>query len=68
RVIQTKIQELYQGKLYQTVIPLDGRLREAQIMSMPVHHYDAQSRSGQAYTALANEIMEPADHAKQKPV
>ena len=68
RVIQTKIQELYRGKLYQTVIPLDGRLREAQIMSMPVHHYDAQSRSGQAYTALANEIMEPADHAKQKPV
>ena len=66
-VIQSKLQELYRGRLYQTVIPHDGRLREAQIMSMPVYHYDAQSHSGQAYMALAREIMESTGRAKQNP-
>ena len=68
RVIQAKLQELYRGRLYQTVIPHDGRLREAQIMSMPVYHYDPESRSGQAYMALAHELMESIDHAMQQSV
>ncbi len=63
RVIQAKLQELYTGKLYRTIIPHDGRLREAQIMSMPVHQYDPQSPSGQAYMALAREITERVDRA-----
>ncbi len=63
RVIHAKLPELYQGRLCQTIIPHDPRLREAQIMSMPVHHYDQQSRSGQAYTALAREIMEARSRA-----
>ncbi len=67
RVIQAKLQELYRGRLFRTVIPHDGRLREAQIMSKPVDHYDPESLSGQAYRALAQEIMEPVGHATQKP-
>ncbi len=63
RVIQAKLKELYRGRLYQTVVPHDSRLREAQIMSMPVYHYDQQSRSGQAYMALAREIMESVERA-----
>jgi chromosome partitioning protein len=58
RVIFAKLQELYRGKLYRTIIPHDSRLREAQIMSMPVYHYDQQSPSGQQYMALADEIVE----------
>ncbi|MBL0714133.1 MAG: zinc-ribbon domain-containing protein [Desulfosarcina sp.] len=63
RVIFSKLQELYRGQLYPTVIPHDSRLREAQIMGMPVSHYDQQSRSGQQYMALAREIAETTDRA-----
>ncbi len=63
RVIQAKLKELYRGRLYQTIVPHDSRLREAQIMSMPVYHYDQQSRSGQAYMDLAREITESVERA-----
>ncbi len=57
RMIYTKLNSLYSDKMYQTVIPRDERLREAQIMSMPVINYDQKSRSGIQYMALAREII-----------
>jgi chromosome partitioning protein len=64
RVIFAKLQELYPGRLYRTIIPHDARLREAQIMSMPVHHYDPQSPSSRQYMALAEEIGETTESAR----
>ncbi len=58
RMIFTKLNNLYPGRMYQAVIPRDERLREAQIMSMPVINYDQKSSSGLQYMALAREIVE----------
>ena len=57
RMIFTKLKNLHPDRIYQTVIPQDERLREAQIMSMPVINYDQKSRSGLQYMALAREII-----------
>jgi chromosome partitioning protein len=57
RMIFSKLKGLHPDRMYQTVIPQDERLREAQIMSMPVINYDQRSRSGLQYMALAREII-----------
>jgi chromosome partitioning protein len=56
RMIFSKLKTLYPTLLCRTVIPRDERLREAQIMSMPVINYDQKSTSGQQYLALAQEL------------
>jgi len=58
RMIFTKLNNLYPGQMYRAVIPRDERLREAQIMSMPVINYDQKSCSGLQYMALAREIID----------
>ena len=58
RMIFTKLKNLHPERLYETVIPRDERLREAQIMSMPVINYDQKSISGLKYMALAREIID----------
>jgi len=58
RMIFTKLNDLYPEQMYQVVIPRDERLREAQIMSMPVINYDQKSSSGLQYMALAQEIID----------
>jgi chromosome partitioning protein len=60
RVIFSKIQDIYRGVTFRTAIDYDPRLREAQIMSQPVIHYDPGSRSSRQYQALAREIEAPA--------
>ena len=57
RMIFSKLKSLHADRLYQSVIPQDERLREAQIMSMPVINYDQKSQSGLQYMALAREIL-----------
>ena len=57
RMIFTKLKNLHPNRIYQTVIPQDERLREAQIMSMPVLNYDQKSSSGLQYMALAREVL-----------
>ena len=57
RMIFTKLKNLHSEQMYQTVIPRDERLREAQIMSMPVINYDQKSSSGLQYMALAREVI-----------
>lgn len=57
QLIFSKIKDLYQGQTYNTVIEMDGALKEAQILSMPAIHYNQESVAGTQYIELAREIM-----------
>jgi chromosome partitioning protein len=57
KLILSKIKDLYQGQTYDTVIEMDGLLKEAQILSMPAIHYSQQSVAGAQYLDLAKEII-----------
>ncbi len=59
KMICTKLKQLYPGKSYETLIELDPRIREAQIMSMPVLQYNQESKAGRQYLRLAKEILGP---------
>jgi len=58
QVIYNKLQHIYRDQTFQALINYDNKLREAQIMSMPVIHYDQSSRSGQQYMDLAQEVLQ----------
>lgn len=60
QVIYSKLQQIYRDQTFQALINTDDKLREAQIMSMPVIHYDKDSRSGQQYMDLAQEVLQLA--------
>ncbi len=57
RLISKKIKRLYGEITFETLIEMDDRVREAQIMSMPVIHYNKQSTAGRQYLKLAKEIF-----------
>jgi chromosome partitioning protein len=57
QVIYSKLQRIYGDQTFKTLVNYDDKLREAQIMSMPVIHYDQSSRSGQQYMDLAQEVL-----------
>jgi chromosome partitioning protein len=57
KMICTKLKQLYPGMSYETLIELDPRIREAQIMSMPVLQYNQESKAGRQYLRLAKEIL-----------
>ena len=63
QMIFSKIEELYRGQTFETVIEVDGALKEAQILSMPVIHYSRKSVAGVQYLELAKEILSDADDA-----
>ncbi len=56
-LISSKLKEMYGDKVLKTVIESDSKLREAQIMNVPVIHYSRKSKSGQQYLALARELL-----------
>ncbi len=56
-MICTKLKQLYPGMSYNTMIELDARIKEAQIMNMPVLQYNQQSKAGRQYLRLAKEIL-----------
>ena len=56
KVIFGKLQQMYGRQTFKTMVHHDDKLREAQIMNMPVIHYDQTSRSGQEYMDLAQEV------------
>lgn len=58
QVIYSKLQKIYAEQLFGTVVHHDDKLREAQIMSMPVRQYAPDSRAGQEYMDLAQEILQ----------
>jgi chromosome partitioning protein len=57
KLIYNKLQEMYRDKLFQTIIELDGKLKESQIVSMPAIAYDRTSLAGRQYFNLAKEIL-----------
>ncbi|MGD9364610.1 MAG: AAA family ATPase [Desulfobacteraceae bacterium] len=57
KMIYTKLKQLYPGLSYKTLIERDPRIKEAQIMSMPVLQYNKESRAGRQYLQLAKEIL-----------
>jgi cellulose biosynthesis protein BcsQ len=56
-MICNKLKRLYAGITFDTMIELDARVREAQIMSMPVLEYNKESVAGQQYSLVAKEIL-----------
>lgn len=58
KMICTKLKNLYPGMSYDTLIEMDYRIREAQIMSMPVIQYNKESSAGKQYLRLAKEILD----------
>jgi chromosome partitioning protein len=57
KMIGSKLKRLYPGLLFDTLIEMDPKIREAQIMSMPVYAYNPQSKAGLQYLELAGEIL-----------
>lgn len=57
KMICTKLKRLYSDIAFSTLIEMDPRVREAQIMSMPVLEYNKQSTAGRQYLELAKEIL-----------
>lgn len=57
KMICTKLKQLYPGMSFDTMIELDARIKEAQIMNMPVLQYNQKSRAGRQYLRLAKEIL-----------
>lgn len=57
RLILGKIQSLYQGQTFDTVIEMDGLLKEAQILNMPAIQYSQKSVAGTQYIELAKEVI-----------
>lgn len=58
KVIYTKLQQLYSGKLFKTVIQRDSKIKESQIVSLPAIVYDRESIAGRQHIHLAREILE----------
>jgi chromosome partitioning protein len=58
KMICTKLKNLYPGMSYDTLIEMDYRIREAQIMSMPAIQYNKESKAGKQYLRLAKEILD----------
>jgi len=57
KMICNKLKRLYAGITFDAMIELDARVREAQIMSMPVLEYNKESVAGQQYSLVAKEIL-----------
>lgn len=57
KMILTKLKQLYPQMSYETIVELDPRIREAQIMNMPVLQYNQESKAGRQYLQLAKELL-----------
>jgi chromosome partitioning protein len=58
QMISQKIQGMYPHQTFDSRIPYDNKVKEAQIMGKPVMHYDPASKAGKAYTRLAQEVRQ----------
>ena len=53
-----EVKKFFPRKVFATAIPRSVRLSEAPSFGKPINYYDRGSRGGQAYMALAQEIIE----------
>lgn len=56
RVIFQKITDIFKDRVLHTVIDQDQRMKESQIVHLPVYHYAQESPSARQYQELAREI------------
>jgi len=56
--VSSELESHFGSKVYRTIIPRNVRLAEAPSYGKPVIAFDKNSRGAQAYTALAQEILE----------
>jgi chromosome partitioning protein len=57
-LVYNKIVELHRGNVLNTIIEQDEKIREAQLMSLPVIFYNKKSTSSAQYLNLARELLE----------
>jgi len=57
QVVYEKLQQLYPGKLFTTLIGRDSKIKEAQILSLPAIVYDRESTAARQHILLAKEIL-----------
>ena len=60
RVVYSKLMTGFRGHSFQTIVPYDPKMKESQIMKLPVIVYDKTSRSGLEYMQLARELLDGA--------
>jgi len=58
KVIFRKIRAMFGGRVMDTVIELDEKMKESQIFNLPVIRYDETSSSARQYMKLAREFIE----------
>jgi chromosome partitioning protein len=58
KVVFSKLKNKYKDKIFKTVINLDFKMQESQIVNEPVIYYDQQSISAKQYKELAKEVQE----------
>lgn len=56
KVVFSKLKNKYKNKMFTTIINLDFKLQEAQIVNEPIIYYDEKSISAIQYKALAKEL------------
>ena len=57
KVVYEKLKTQLNGKMFNTVINRDSSLQESHIACLPVINYDSESKSGQQYQLLTEELL-----------
>jgi chromosome partitioning protein len=63
--VSAQLLQHFPGRVYRTVIPRNVRLAEAPSHGMSIFQYDEKSQGAVAYLALAGEMLQRVDEAKQ---
>jgi len=56
KVIYAKLKAKFANKVFDTVISLDYKMQESQIVNEPLVHYDPNSKAAKQYRELAQQI------------
>ncbi len=57
RLMMAQYRQKFATQMFETVIPIDNKLRESSVYSRPITQYAAGARSAQEYRSLAEELM-----------
>ena len=63
RTLRDQICQNFNGRVFQTVIQIDTKVRESSVAGLPVTHYSKSTRSAIQYRALVEEMTE---HVRQE--
>ncbi|CAG1770358.1 partial Chromosome partitioning protein ParA, partial [uncultured bacterium] len=57
KVIYAKLKAKFQQKVFDTIISLDYKMQESQIVNQPLIHYDENSKAAKQYLQLAKQVI-----------